>query len=387
MNRQVRVIACCGHMVIVAGLERMTFEVLRILRERDVPVHCIVNAWENHRIIPLVQQIGASWSTGRYLRPINRRMLNPSKLGSGLWDIFLTSFALIWDSCRFRPTHILVPEFIAALRNGPALLFLRVLGVKVILRLGNPPPAGSSYRILWKNVINRLVSHFVCNSRYTMGELLRCGVPASKVSYIHNTSPTRLHASSGSVQRDWRKVVFVGQLIPEKGLHVLLDAIGLLVSRGRDVRLDVVGDLERWEPPSFAGYRDRLLLRAIKPDLAGRVNFLGYQDDVQRILRMAGIHCCPSQPEQREGFGVVNLEAKMAGIPSVVTPTGALPELIRHGTNGWICSDVSADALADGIDKFLTDRSLALAAGQEAFLSLENFKREAFAQSWWEVFS
>ena len=44
----------------------------------------------------------------------------------------------------------------------------------------------------------------------------------------------------------------MGQLLPEKGLHVLLDAIGLLSTKGWDVKLDVIGDLERWEEPSFA---------------------------------------------------------------------------------------------------------------------------------------
>src|SRR3989442_9978875 len=48
-----RVIACCGSMVIVAGLERLTFETLRVLKERGAAVHCVVNSWENHRIVAL----------------------------------------------------------------------------------------------------------------------------------------------------------------------------------------------------------------------------------------------------------------------------------------------------------------------------------------------
>ena len=84
---------------------------------------------------------------------------------------------------------------------------------------------------------------------------------------------------------------------------------------------------------------------------------------------------------------MVNLEAKMAGIPSVVTPSGALPELIRHGDNGWVCSDGTPAALAEGIEQFLADPRLASAAGQAALASLEGFSRERFARAWWEVFS
>ena len=44
-------------MVIVSGMERMTFEVLRALKESKAEVHCILNDWENHRIRELVDSI------------------------------------------------------------------------------------------------------------------------------------------------------------------------------------------------------------------------------------------------------------------------------------------------------------------------------------------
>ena len=52
-------------MVIAGGLERMTFEVLRVLRDRHAGAR-IVNDWENFRITPLAEASGASWSVGPY---------------------------------------------------------------------------------------------------------------------------------------------------------------------------------------------------------------------------------------------------------------------------------------------------------------------------------
>jgi glycosyltransferase involved in cell wall biosynthesis len=384
-SRPPRVLACCGHMVIIAGLERMTFEVLRVLREHNVPIHCIVNGWENHRIVPLAEQIGASWSTGRYMEKLDRHTRSPKKMATMLWDIAATSSGLFRDSWRFRPTHILLPDYMAVLRNAPALMLLRMLHIRTVLRLGNSPDEGRFYRFLWKWAINPLIDIFVCNSLYTQRGLLSRGVPRRKVSYIYNTAPSRTPSTSNGWHHDWRKLVFVGQLIPEKGVHVLLDAVAMLVRKGYDLRLDVVGDLERWEPPLFEGYRQSLLTRAREPDLADRVNFLGYREDVPHILSSAGIHCCPSQAA--EGFGIVNVEAKMAGIPSVVTPAGALPELIRHRVDGWICSDLSPAALAEGIENFLGNPAVAEAAGQAAFVSLGRFDREHFAQEWWKIFA
>ncbi len=53
-------------MVVVYGMERMSFEILRVLRESGAEVHCVLNEWERHRIEPLAESIGASWSTGIY---------------------------------------------------------------------------------------------------------------------------------------------------------------------------------------------------------------------------------------------------------------------------------------------------------------------------------
>ena len=61
-----RVIACCGEMFEVAGLERLTFEVLRVLRRHGATVHVIVNTWHSQKIVGLATEVGATWSTGYY---------------------------------------------------------------------------------------------------------------------------------------------------------------------------------------------------------------------------------------------------------------------------------------------------------------------------------
>jgi glycosyltransferase involved in cell wall biosynthesis len=381
-----RVVACCGGMVTVSGVERMTFEVLRVLRERGAAVHCIVNSWENHRIIPMAERIGATWSTGSYHAPLSRHMRNPIRMAGVVLDILKTSAGLMRDVRRFRAAHVLVPEFTTVLRNAPALAALRLFGVRVVLRLGSAPDAGPFYRRLWRWVINPVVDLFVCNSRFTQRELLAHGISPGKTLQIYNAVPTREGVVQRSTPRDPRKLIYVGQVIPEKGVDVLLDAVGVLVGRGHDVSLDVVGDMEGWVSSSYTGYREKLRARAADTDLAGRVSFLGHREDVPGLLGGAGVHCCPSLPAQREGFGVVNIEAKQAGIPSVVFPTGALPEIIVHGVDGWLCASPTAAALAEGIEYFLADPDRLERAGRAARASLEAFSRERFAEAWWRVF-
>src|SRR5262249_17320823 len=159
-------------------------------------------------------------------------------------------------------------------------------------------------------------------------------------------------------------------MIPPKGVDVLLDAIGLLTSKGIDVRLDAVGDIDGWEPPGWEGYRGRLRARSEQPDLRGRVTFHGVSADVAWLMASAAGPCCPSQPQQREAFGIVTVEAKDAGIPSVGTAFGALPELVIHKQNGWVCRDGTAASLAEGLEYFLTDRARTAEAGRAAQASL-----------------
>jgi glycosyltransferase involved in cell wall biosynthesis len=103
-------------------------------------------------------------------------------------------------------------------------------------------------------------------------------------------------------------------------------------------------------------------------------------------MRGSAVHCCPSTPEIREAFGLVAVEAKEAGIPSVVFRSGAMPELVGHKIDGWVCDEVSGAALAEGIEYFITDIDRTSSAGKAAHLSLQRFSREKFASGWLDVF-
>jgi glycosyltransferase involved in cell wall biosynthesis len=382
---ETRVLATFGNMVSVFGLERMSFEVLRTLRESDAAVHCVVNRWQSSRVVDLVDEIGASWSTGYYWYELRRR----APIGRHLlaaWDIVRTSSDLLVDARRVKPTHVFAPEFNAVLRSAPALWLLRRLGTRVVLRIGNPPEAGGFYRFVWRRLIDPCVDAYVANSSFTCHALLAHGIDPAKTRVIYNTVPNR--------HQPWRvpspaagRVIYVGQVIPPKGVDVLIEAIARLRSKGVDVTLDVVGDIDGWEPPGYQGYRARVRARAEQTDLVGAVRFLGVREDVPALLSAASIHCLPSRVEQKEGFGVVVLEAKRAGIPSVVTSGGAMPELVRHRADGWICRDFTAEAIAEGLAYFLADPERAQRAGEAAAASERTFNRDRFAELWSQVFS
>ena len=381
-----RIIAGCGQLVIAGGLERMTFEVLNAARTDGVPCHAIVNSWENFRITPLAEASGASWSAGPYWYSLQRRRLTPPAIARMVLEVLRVSADLLRVSRRIRPTHIFLPDYQAVLRNAPALCWLRLRGVHVITRIGNAPVPGRFYRLLWRHVVDRFVDRFVTNSEFTRREVLAVGIRGDKVMTIANMPARRSVPSSADGSRMTGRVIFVGQIIPEKGLDLLLDAIALLRGRGVEATLDVVGDMDGWESPAYRGHWAALRERAQREDLRGAVAFLGWREDVPALMGRASVHCCPSRPEQREAFGNVVLEAKVAGLPSVVMPSGDLPELVAHRRDGWVCARVDAETLSEGLEFFLTQPDVLAAAGRAAHASAEQYSEARFVAAWTGVF-
>jgi glycosyltransferase involved in cell wall biosynthesis len=163
--------------------------------------------------------------------------------------------------------------------------------------------------------------------------------------------------------------------------------MAILRAGGIDATLDVVGDMDGWEPPAVRGHRAALRERARRADLEGAVSFLGWSEDVPELMSRASLHCCPSRPEQREAFGNVVLEAKASGLPSVVTPSGDLPELIAHRVDGWVCQETTAEAVAEGLQYFLRCPDELARAGRAALASADRYTPERFAASWQAIFA
>jgi glycosyltransferase involved in cell wall biosynthesis len=122
-----RIMAAFGHMVVVSGLERMSFEVLRTMKERGAAVHCVVNTWESSRVVDRADSMGASWSTGYYWYRLGKELRTWPQ---ALWDVLMTSGGLIRDARRFRPTHVFASDFAAVVRSSLALLLRRPLRVR-----------------------------------------------------------------------------------------------------------------------------------------------------------------------------------------------------------------------------------------------------------------
>ncbi|HVO84967.1 MAG TPA: glycosyltransferase [Syntrophobacteria bacterium] len=141
-------------------------------------------------------------------------------------------------------------------------------------------------------------------------------------------------------------VLFVGRFAPLKGIERLLAAATLL-QEPRRLRLVIVGGSGD-ETPESQGVRRLSEAYGIRGavTLAGRIA----QDQLPPYYSAADVLVVPSY---YESFGLVALESLACGTPVVATDVGAMPSILREGVNGWVVSEGSPLALAQGIDRVL----------------------------------
>lgn len=380
------VIALCNSMVAVFGAERIAFAVISLLIKNGYSCHCLLNNWENHKIVKLAEQCGATWEAFSRNWRLQRKapLIHWMRI---LWDFSKANSKLLWLALKQKPSHILAPEFDGILRHFVALGLLRLFNIKVILILPTPPATTPFYKTLWRRLILPFTDRVVCNSYYNLGELRKISSATSKQRVVYNITSVRSTPAFSASPKHKDTIVYIGQIIPEKGVQELVLACGSLLEAGYDMHVHIIGPINTWEPPSSRGYQASVMQLVIDRNWGHAITFEGFQENVHDWLVSATIHCCPSLPKQKEAFGLVVLEAKLAGIPSVVFPTGALPELVTHKVNGFVCDAITPEALAEGVQYFLENPSARKSAGMQAQAHGQCLNRYIrFEQQWLQVF-
>ena len=175
------------------------------------------------------------------------------------------------------------------------------------------------------------------------------GVPPNKVDVIPNgVDPRRFDALTGIDLSSFRLgfagphqpiVYYVGRIVPEKGLQVLVDAVPLVLSEWPDVKFVVAGG---------GGYGHDLRAKAIALGVDDNIIFTGRISDEVRdaLFKVAD---CAVFPSLYEPFGIVALEAMAAGTPVVVSEVGGLQEVVDLHQTGIKVHPNDPGSLAWGI--------------------------------------
>jgi spore coat protein SA len=173
-------------------------------------------------------------------------------------------------------------------------------------------------------------------------------------------------------------LLFVGRIVPNKGVHVLIEAFGKVLDQFPDARLRIVGGV------NFGVYEldnySRKLRNLARP-YGARVEFTGPvpHSETYAHFREASVFICPSIWE--EPLGMVNAEAMAVGVPIVAFAKGGIPEVV--GDAGILLMEITPQALADGICKVLKDPVLAQKMGQRGFERVSSeYNWDVIAKQW-----
>ena len=199
----------------------------------------------------------------------------------------------------------------------------------------------------------------IVNSNYMKGHVQGLfGLPFDKISVIPNG--INLNNFTG-IDRDYdfrrrfamdneKIILYVGRLVYEKGVQHLISAMPKILENYHDSKLVIAGK---------GGMIDELKSQVDSMGLSNKVYFTGYlnQKEVQKMYKCADVAVFPSTYEP---FGIVALEAMLAGIPTVVSDIGGLNEIVEHGVNGMKSYTGNPNSIADSVLSLLFDPQLAM---------------------------
>ena len=156
-------------------------------------------------------------------------------------------------------------------------------------------------------------------------------------------------------------ILYMGQLIPRKGIEYLLFGYKKLKEEYNDVGLAIVG----------SGPLKEELMKLCQTEDIKDVYFLGFiqQKELPMYYSIADLFVLPSL---RETFGLVINEAMACGLPAVITKVAGAKDLIIQGENGFIVDEANVEQLYSAMRKVILNEKLARKMGKKSLEIIEN---------------
>ncbi len=208
---------------------------------------------------------------------------------------------------------------------------------------------GRTFMVRGFPVIRGQTCHFA--SRFLQNHAVKDGIRVSQETSIVVHWGIEPHLFAVAPRERWpvRRLLYTGQVIPQKGVHTAIAALG---KPGLEsLTLDIAGG-------GAPDYEKKLHALAQEPGIAGRVNFLGRipREQMPAVYREHDVLVFPS--EWAEPFAITPLEAIIAGMAVVGTTTGGSGELFRDRETAMVFEAGNAEACADAIRQLCADRDL-----------------------------
>ena len=207
----------------------------------------------------------------------------------------------------------------------------------------------------------------------------RCKFTYKSLSECSQSSTTELltansQAPSAKRQAPSAKILFLSNLIPSKGVYVLLDACRVLKERGLAFICDFVGG--ETKEISAEVFREAVAARGLEE----HVTYHGpkYGEEKHRFFMNADVFVFPTF-YFNECFPLVLLEAMQWRLPLVSSDEGGIPDIVQDGVNGFVSPRQDVDSLVNALEHLITNPALRQQMGEAGYQRYcEEFTLEAF---------
>lgn len=371
------------HSPTLGGASRVLLDLLSIIDRREVSPLVVCAA--GSEIIPFVTELGIPVETA--IMPwFSRTSGSCARL---LYLYRIVAFALFLGRLviKHQAEVIHANNFIAVLY---AALPAKILRRPLVWHMHDILAAGW-FNALFVNYAAWGATQIICVSEATRAELLKFRIDAGKCRIIYNYLRSR--TLSGETPRrtlreeftvpDGNKIVgMVGNICRLKGQLIFLGAAREILLLHRDVTFMLVGTVNN---PVDVPYRSAVDEYLRTNELSGQVILTGFRTDAPELIAEMDILVHP--PILPESFGLVLLEAMVAGVPVIASEIGGIPEIVSDGVNGVLVPPDDIPALVAAVNKLLCDSPLRQrlgAAGKQTVAT--KFRADLFASEFAEVY-
>ena len=284
-------------------------------------------------------------------------------------------------SIRLLKPNILLAAYWTGLLAPFYYVLRRLTGIRIVVLLHNLYPHESFF---FDPFLRRLLAAsadgFITLSNSVAREVSTAMPQIPRLQLFHPLyepevdMPTRSHARSELKLDEHAPVLlFFGYVRRYKGLDMMLRAMPAILQREPQLRLVVAGQFYE----AIAMYRELIGQLGIERSVD---LYPGYVSRERSALFFAVADAVVLPYRSATQSGVVQF-AYGHGVPVIVTPAGALAEVVRHGETGWVACDCSSEGLALAVGEFLDSRENLTAMRSSIELFRHDYSWASFAEA------
>lgn len=234
-------------------------------------------------------------------------------------------------------------------------------------------------------------ARIIADSQATARHCLTAGMDERKIQVIH--ACFEMERFTGWIERDRQQVRaewgvapheiaigLVGHVLRHKGHEEFIRAAARVAGEFPTARFMIVGDDSLSSDKEFMPFLRRL---ADELNLSSRILFVGYREDIPRVMAALDVVAAPSWAEP---FGRVVVEALASRRPIVATRAGGIPEIVKDGVTGLLVPPKDPQALAQALLRLCENPELRERIGQLGPAAAQRFDVKEHARQFEETY-